>query len=190
MIRSLPTFSSLVANFPDKHVMPTKALLDSIGGQVRSSLGDDVNTCAIRMSVTLNDSGAPIRSTPGVHLLKGAPHVVPGTEGHAKPAMASDLFMFRVMDVKTYPVARYGAGKVIYDGRKPGEFASPIRGATQGIIVFEWRGKYNDFGAMGHADLFRVLLSPGSPPTLTPGCVGSCYFLSGPMIAHLWETRP
>jgi hypothetical protein len=73
---------------------------------------------------------------------------------------------------------------------KPREFASPIRGVTQGIIVFEWQGNYNEFGAMGHADLFRVLLSPGSPPTLTPGCIGSCYFVSGPMIAQLWETRP
>jgi hypothetical protein len=104
--------------------------------------------------------------------------------------MISDVYMFRVMDVKTYLVSRYGAGTFIYDGRHPDQLTSAIRGVTQGIIVFEWQGKYNDFGALGHADLFRVLLSPGSPPTLTPGCVGHCYFLAGPMIAHFWETRP
>jgi hypothetical protein len=94
--------------------------------------------------------------------------------------MSSELYMFRVLDVKAYLSSRYGVGKVIYNGRHPDRLSVPIPGTTQGIITFEWQGNYRAFGASGHADLFRVVASPGSPPTLTGGCAGECFFLEGP----------
>lgn len=190
MIRPLPTFSTLLANYPDKHAVPTKSLLDSIGGQVRAGLGDAINTCAIRMSWTLNKSGAPICPTAGVSVLKGAPQVVAETAHHVKPEKHSDLFIIRVLDVKTYLTKRFGPGRAIYDGRHPRDLSKLKRGVTQGIVAFEWRGIYRDFGASGHVDLFRVTETSESPPRLVGACAGECFFLEGPMIAHLWETRP
>ncbi|HEY0705738.1 MAG TPA: hypothetical protein VGG33_03020 [Polyangia bacterium] len=49
-MRKLPRFSVLKANYPDKVALPTKALLNRIGGQVRQQFNDAINTCAIRMS--------------------------------------------------------------------------------------------------------------------------------------------
>ena len=190
MIRSLPRFSSLIARYPRKHEISAKQLFDSIGGQVRASLSDGDNTCAIRMSYALNESGTPVRTTPGVHMLKGAPYIARWAADQASPTKTADLYIFRVLDVKAYLVSRYGPGTLIYDGHRPDRFALPIRGVTQGIIVFEWRGHYGAFGAAGHVDLFRVVPSPGSPPTLAPGCFGECFFLRGPMVAYFWETRP
>jgi hypothetical protein len=190
VIGTLPTFSELTANYPNKHEVNTKALLHSIGGQVRASLKDNINTCAIRMSWTLNNCGAPIRPTPGVHVYKGQPQVAAGTAHHAKPSLIANLYLYRVLDVKTYLTVRYGPGKLIYDGSHPDRLAVPTPGASRGIITFEWQGNYRAFGASGHADLFHVVASSGSPPTLTGGCAGECFFLAGPMIAHFWGTRP
>jgi Type VI secretion system (T6SS), amidase effector protein 4 len=188
MFRSLPSFTTLATNFPDHLKFPTKKLLDTIGGQVRANLGDAINTCAIRLSYALNKSGAPIRPTAGVHF-KGAPHVLESTARHASPSLVSDLYVFRVADMKRYLVGRYGAGTLIYDGRHPDEFAVPFRHPAQGIIIFEWVGRWADFNASGHADLFRVILGDGKPPTLIPACVGNCYWMPGPMLAYLWELR-
>jgi len=71
---SLPPFSVLTANYPAKSQIPTKQLLDSIGGPVREHLDDDVNTCALRMSACLNASGAPLIHVGGLYTLKGARH--------------------------------------------------------------------------------------------------------------------
>jgi hypothetical protein len=59
-------------NYPSKSEFTTKKLLDSIGGEVRGSLRDSVNTCGLRMSVCLNRSGAPILRAPGLYELTGA----------------------------------------------------------------------------------------------------------------------
>jgi hypothetical protein len=59
-----------------------------------------------------------------------------------------------------------------------------------GPIVVEWRGRWEDFGASGHGDLFHVVLSNGHPPTFTADCIGHCYWAPGPMLAYLWELRP
>jgi hypothetical protein len=190
MIRSLPTFTTLATNFPDTVSFPTKKFLDSIGGQVRANLSDAINTCAIRLSYALNESGAHIRPTAGVHLHKGAPQIVPSTARHASPATASEQYIFRVADMKTYLVSRYGKGTLIYDGHDPTEFKVPFLHTTQGIVVFEWIGRWADFNASGHVDLLRVVLGNGHPPTLIPGCVGHCYWMPGPMLAYLWELRP
>jgi hypothetical protein len=191
VIRSLPTFRELKANFPDHARFRTPTLLNSIGGQVRQNLKDADNTCAVRLSYTLIKSGTPIRHTPGVHALKGAPHVVPSTAHHAHPTMASDLYVFRVLEMKEYLVKHYGPGALVYNGYRATHFVEPppIKGSTQGIIAFTWQGPFNDFGASGHVDLYQGLLT-GNPQTMGANCVGQCYFLTGPMIAHFWEVRP
>jgi hypothetical protein len=61
LARMLPKYNLLASNYPDKHQVPTKALLDGIGGEVRKTLSDSVNTCAIRMSETFNRSGHSIQ---------------------------------------------------------------------------------------------------------------------------------
>ena len=63
-MRMLPRYNVLTPNYPDKHRVPAKSLLDEIGGEVRKTLVDSVNTCAIRMSEALNRSGHLIQTTP------------------------------------------------------------------------------------------------------------------------------
>ncbi len=191
MIRALPTFRELVAHFPDHSGFPTPDLLDSIGGEVRARIRDNDNTCVIRLSYTLNRAGAPLRMTPGLHMLKSAAQTTPGTVHHSHPATKTDLYLYRVLEMKQYLVARYGQGVRIYNGYRPNQFRQPppIRGATQGIIAFTWEGPFNAFSATGHMDLYRGLLT-GNPQTLGANCVGECYFNVGPMIADFWEVRP
>jgi Type VI secretion system (T6SS), amidase effector protein 4 len=185
------SFARLVAAFPDHAAFPAPALLNSIGGQVRATVRDGDNTCAVRFSYMFNHAGAPIHRVHGdIFWREAAPHPDPATASHAHPTMIKDLFVIRAGDVKKYLTARFGAGTLIWDGYNPTTFKVPFRGVTQGIIVFEWRGAIKDFGATGHADLFRVLLSPDTPPRLTPACVGECYWMHGPMYAYLWQTNP
>jgi hypothetical protein len=155
MIHSLPRFRDLVAHFPDHDHFPTPALLESIGGEVRARIRDGDNTCAIRLSYTLNKAGAPVRMTPGLHMLKSAPQTVSGTAHHSHPATRPDLYLYRVLEMKQYLVTRYGQGVRLYNGYRPHQFKqpTPIRGATQGIIAFTWEGPFNAFSAAGHMAL-------------------------------------
>ena len=185
----LPSYRTLILNYPTNHALPGKQLLDSIGGQVRAQLDDSVNTCAIRMSSALNASGQNITHTPGLHLLKGAaPPKTPRTP-RAAPA---DLCILRVKDIKKYLEKHYGAGKLIYDALKQPKALVNLKTSTQGIIVFVWSGPYGDFGAFGHVDLFRLWPNEGKPPRLEPACAGECFWWTagGPMAAFLWETEP
>ena len=171
--------------------LPTKALLDSIGGQVRS-LRNDINTCALRMSVCLNGSGAPLVHTAGLYTLAGAkPTTSPSDH---RPAAAAPVFVIRVLDMKAYLQRVYGAGKLVYDARvDPKKIHLGGRKHVQGIVVFEWLGPPKEFGATGHVDLFSVVdRGETMTPQFTPACEGHCYWLerNGPMVAYLWETAP
>jgi hypothetical protein len=73
MYRRLPNYAELVSAYPDKHRVGTKRLLDEVGGAVRRSLNDAVNTCAIRMSRCFNAVGQRIRRMPGLYQLAGKP---------------------------------------------------------------------------------------------------------------------
>ncbi len=183
MHRRLPRYTDLVRSYPDKHEVPTKTLLDRIGGQVRRSLNDAVNTCAIRMSVCLNAAGDKIRRMPGLYQLTGA---------QAADARAAnpDIYIVRAKEMKRYLDSRYGAGKPIYDATKDPTHIVGIKVATQGIIVFDWGGRPLDFGAGGHVDLFRLWPNGDKPPRLQPACAGECFWwpVGGPMTAYLWET--
>jgi hypothetical protein len=184
------SFKKLVAAFPDHDHWTTKKLLDTIAGEVRESLNDSVNTCAVRLSFALNRAGKSVHKVPGVSYYKGGAYPDPATEGDVHPRMRTDLYVYRVLDMKTYLERQYGAGKLIYDGHHPDKFKVPFTKVTQGIIVFVWQGRWADFNASGHVDLFRVVLVEGKPPRLVPGCVGTCYFETGAMLAYFWEMLP
>jgi hypothetical protein len=184
----LPTYSTLLRNYPNKRNVPTKQLLDSIGGQVRGQLDDSVNTCATRISKTLEDSGQPIRRMPGLYQLSGAK----APRKLHQPQVPPKLYVIRVMDMKRYLETNYGPGKLIYDATKQPTALTNLPTQTQGIIVFVWSGPYGDFGAFGHVDLFRLWPNGGKPPRLEPACAGECHWwtIGGPMTAFLWETGP
>jgi Type VI secretion system (T6SS), amidase effector protein 4 len=177
----LPRFTVLAANYPTKAAMPTKALLDAIGGEVRKSLSDGVNTCALRLSWCLNRSGAKVQKTPGLYILKG---------GGAQP----ELFSVRVGDRIKYLERRHGHGALIYDARtQPNRIALGGRKKVQGVIAFDWQGPVAEFGATGHVDLFHVVDQGAEKrPQFVPACAGQCFWwpTKGPMLAHLWETSP
>jgi hypothetical protein len=184
------SYRTLASNYPNKHDTPTKQLLDEIGGEVRSSLGDAVNTCAIRVSYALNHSGAPITKLGGLYLLQGA-----AAKGQKLPPAKrrSDLYIVRVLDMKRYLTQVYGLGKRIYDARSIPDKLIGLSGATQGIILFQWNGPVAEFGATGHVDLFQLSASdPKLPLDLIPDCEGACYWQPtvAPMEAFLWQTPP
>jgi hypothetical protein len=185
---ALPKYSTLLRNYPNKTNVSTKQLLDAIGGQVRRNLDDSVNTCATRISQTLDQSGQPIRRMPGLYQLPGA---LPFRKSH-QPQLSPKLYLIRVMDMKRYLEINYGPGKLIYDATKQPTNLTNLPSQTQGIIAFVWSGPYSQFGAFGHVDLFRLWPNGEKPPRLEPACAGECHWwtIGGPMTASLWETGP
>jgi hypothetical protein len=187
-MRSLPKYNVLASNYPNKHQVTTKTLLDRIGGDVRKTLTDSVNTCALRISDALNRSGQPIQRTAGLFEVQGArPQPAPG-----KPARPPSSYILRVPDMKKYLEKSYGVGKLIYDAMKQPANLVNLPRKTQGIVVFMWSGVFRDFGASGHVDLFHLWPNGDNPPRLQPECEGQCYWWTqgGPMKAYLWETTP
>lgn len=191
-MRALPSFAVLAANYPTKEAVPPRELLTKIGGEVRSSLTDAANTCAVRVSWALNKSNAPIHATPGLYILEGA-KPKPGPPLPFAPATRADRYLVRVGDVKRYLARHYGHGVLIYDARREPNRVNMRGRKRQGIILFEWLGPINDFGATGHVDLFRVVdQGPDKIPQFLSVCTGQCHWWpnKGPMLAHLWETQP
>ena len=175
---TLPPFSTLQTNYPSKSALPTKELLDAIGGQVRH-LRNDANTCALRMSLCLNNSEAPLEHTGGLYTLAGAKPTT-STADHRPPASTA-RFIIRVRDMKTYLDRVYGAGTLVYDARvDPKKIHLGGRKQVQGIVVFEWLGRPRDFSATGHVDLFRVIdRGETMTPQFTPACEGNCLLAGG-----------
>ena len=187
-MRLLPKYNVLASNYPNKHQVSTKTLLDRIGGDVRKTLTDSVNTCGIRISDALNLSSHSIRKMSGLYQLKAAKPQ--GTAGNQ--AAQPSLYIVRVPDMKKYLEKEYGIGRLIYDADKQPRNLVNIPHQTQGIIVFVWSGVFREFGASGHVDLFHLWPDGENPPRLQPECEGQCYWWTGggPMKAYLWETTP
>lgn len=190
-MKELPRFSVLKANYPTKSQMDTKALLDAIGGQVRKSFNDSINTCAIRMSWCLNKSGHRVERVRGVPVFEGVRAPV---NPRLARQLSPDLFIASAQKMKHYLENTYGPGKLIYDARKePQRIKLGGRTAVQGIVMFDWQGAIRDFGATGHVDLFHVLdQGAAARPQFIPACVGSCFWQDEkqPMLAYLWEANP
>lgn len=187
-MRALPRYGVLALNYPNKHQVTSKALLDRLGGEVRKTLSDHVNTCAVRVSDALNRSGRPIQKMSGLYQLLGAtPQRLNG-----RLATQPSRYIIRVPDMKKYLEREYGMGKLIYDAMKRPTTLANLPHKTQGIIVFVWNGGFREFGASGHVDLFHVWPNGANPPHLQPECEGQCYWWvqGGPMQAYLWEAMP
>ncbi|HEY0708405.1 MAG TPA: T6SS effector amidase Tae4 family protein [Polyangia bacterium] len=189
-MRKLPRFSVLKANYPDKVAFGTKALLDTIGGDVRRQFNDAINTCALRISWCLNKSDQPIVRVPNLAFASGTKAKPDPKRNKPEPA---PLYLFRASEMKTYLEAQYGPGTLIYDASvAPEKVKLGGRKAVQGIIAFDWLGRFDEFGASGHVDLFFVLdQGSAASPQFVPACAGACYWQDSkkPMKAYLWETE-
>lgn len=190
-IQQIPRFSALRSSYPTKEAYGTKELLDTIGGSVRRMFRDTVNTCGLRMSWCLNNSGQKIQRLKDIPVFEG---VRPPPNPRIHKQLSGDLYVASADHMKAYLDKVFGPGKKIYDARKnPERIAIGGRRDVQGIVVFDWLGAIKDFGATGHVDLFFVRDNGGgSVPQFTPACAGSCYWFDDkqPMVAYLWEARP
>ena len=115
---------------------PGEKVAQVVGGEVAANIHDKKhpwkNTCAVRMSYILNQSGLFVPATPG-KTKKGADH---------------RNYFYRVTDVITFLNHRWGAPEVVaYPPSGGGALAG-----KKGIILFEVHG-WTD--AVGHATLFN-----------------------------------
>ncbi len=184
----LPTFADLRRNFPYKTaaqaapgalVKGNKDLVQYIGGQLEKRLSaiypdlDLMNTCAIRLSYCLNQSGFPIRQLGGVRTIMGGDN---------------KLYTISADEMITYMKAKFGTPKKIWDGRKQGNqrWLDAVKTPTQGLIGYDWQGRFADFGASGHVDIGKIT---GSGASLSISEFGTnSYFKEGAMIVFMWET--
>lgn len=184
----LPTFADLRRNFPYKKladaapgalVKGNKELVQYIGGQLEKRLSaiypdlDLMNTCAIRLSYCLNQSGFPIRQMGGVRTIMGGDN---------------KLYTISADEMIAYMKAKFGAGKKVWDGRKQSNqrWLNAVKVPTQGMFAYDWQGRIADFGATGHVDIGKLTGSSTSPYISEVGT--KSYFIEGAMIVHMWET--
>lgn len=137
---SKPSFTAAWAA-SQKIYSPTnsaKKVADVVGGRVADHINDKtnpwVNTCAVRMSYILNQSGITIPSIPS--------KTKNGGDGKS--------YFFRVKDLITFLRKEWGDPETIV---YPPSGGGDMRG-KKGVILFEVQG-WND--ASGHATLFNGL---------------------------------
>lgn len=114
---------------------PGQTVAQVVGGQVAAHIRDKQNpwrnTCAVRMSYILNQSGLTI----------------PAESGKTKQGSDHRNYFYRVKDVITFLKSRWGAPEVAaYPPSDGGSLAG-----KRGVILFEVQG-WSD--ASGHATLF------------------------------------
>jgi hypothetical protein len=131
-----PALADLWSNFPDHATYPTlKDLFTWLGGQAaknidESGFGPNGNTCAARLSVAFNKSGAKIARGPGISTL--------GTADGSR-------IIFRVREFRTFLIQNLGAPTV--DNTAP--YDSAFAG-KKGVIAFT----VNFSDASGHIALW------------------------------------
>lgn len=107
-----------------------------IGGDVAANIHDKANpwtnTCAVRMSYILNQSGVTIPAEPG----------------KTKKGAGKQNYFYRVKDVSAFLRHRWGAPEIV--AYPPGGGGSLV--GRKGIVLFEVQGWSN---ASGHATLFN-----------------------------------
>jgi hypothetical protein len=136
-----PPLARLWAAFPDHFRYPTlKDLYGMLGGAAAKNInspgfGPTGNTCASRLSVAFNNSGAPISA----HLARGVGAATLSTGSGA-------CIIYRVADFRLYLLRTLG--KPTVDSTSPYDDAF---GGKRGIIAFSvnWRG------ASGHIALWN-----------------------------------
>jgi len=132
---SKPAFKTLKSCYPQGTADEVKA---RIGGAVNADWIE--NTCAIRMSHTLNCAGIPV------------PARVSGGQNQWIRGRNGDNYIFRVKQLDPEVKKFFGPGIVLTapSGQRGVDY-SPISGKS-GIIYFNTQGAWND--ASGHFDLW------------------------------------
>ncbi|WP_370315166.1 T6SS effector amidase Tae4 family protein [Thalassolituus sp.] len=132
--KRLPKFSDIEKNFPAKG---SPAVYKQIGGKVlwnhENNPDDFSNACALRVSESLNDSGATI---PFISDQTGS-----GSDKH--------WYIYRVKAMESYLTKTYG-DPIVYTGANIN--ADSLAGA-KGIVIFDTQGTWSD--ASGHADIWN-----------------------------------
>jgi RHS repeat-associated protein len=127
-----PDFATLSANYPGSKVSRAD-LLNAIGGKVKwnfdNNPADYANTCAIRMSKALNDSG----------------HLIPFIKGQTGSGDNGNWYFYRVSDLVSYVNTTFGSADIT-------NATSAGLQNQNGIIFFEVSG-WGD--ASGHVDIWN-----------------------------------
>lgn len=187
-----PAFAALKRHFPYKPkaltpnrtgpipagavIATNKQLVEAIGGDLHRKLAaiypdlDQMNTCAVRLSYSLNRSGSPISRSSKARMFKGA-------DGRYYTISADEMI--------TYLGVTYGRAALIFDGNRKAEkeWRSAVKPPVQGIFGYDWQGRIADFGATGHVDI--GLLPDADVANITEYGTGA-YFLDGPMKVYFW----
>ena len=145
----IPSFSQLKEHIPYKPpgqtphrsgaitdsamIAGNKELVEKIGGDLHKRLSaiyrnlDDMNTCAVRLSYCLNQSGARITPTHGVRTYKGSD---------------GDLYTISADEMIAYMRGKFGAPIKIFDGarRSEKEWLGAVKPPIQGIFGYDWHG--------------------------------------------------
>lgn len=154
---AIPNADALINNYPQGTSAEVKA---KIGGKVNADW--ITNTCAIRLSRSMNYSGVAIPRGPGVK--ESGLHTVSGGD--------QKQYAYRVNEFNSWLRNKYGPPTLTYKG---GPFSAPPTGlfGKKGIICFFDCG-WSD--AMGHLDLWNV-----------DKVVNSAYFNKAKQI-YLWTS--
>ncbi len=138
-----PTLAKLWANFPDHTEYPNlKSLYTMLGGAAARNInspgfGPEGNTCASRLSIAFNLSGAPIRAS-----------IAAGVGAATLTAADGSHIIFRVAEFRKYLLRTLGRPTI--DNTSP--YDSAFRG-KRGIIAFT----VNWNNATGHIALWNGL---------------------------------
>jgi hypothetical protein len=134
-MQKLHTFSALFDQYPDYLSYPKP---DQVKVLIGGAVNDDwiENTCAIRLSRTLNYNGFPIPGAfAGLHTVKG---------GDGK------RYAFRVRELRPWLVHRFGPPNLDVKKKAGEDFDKRTLGSIKGIVGFDIR--FAD--ATGHLDLW------------------------------------
>lgn len=152
----MPNFNDLWTNFPRGTPQAVKA---RIGGLVNLEWID--NTCAIRISRTLNESGHDIpRRFRGMKTIRGGDN---------------KRYAYRVAELRKYMLHRYGEPDLKHTYPKVGGSMPATFKGQRGIIMFDVPGWSN---ATGHFTVFdgTIKSSPGGCKDDKCYCSDTCYF--------------
>lgn len=191
---TIPSFQQLARNFPYKpkaltpnrtgpipagaYIGTNKVLVEAIGGDLHKRLAeiypdlDTMNTCAIRLSYSLNRSGSKLTRVANVRMYKGA-------DGNYYTISADKMI--------TYLRSKYGKPALIFDGGKKAdkEWLGAVTPPVQGVFGYDWQGRIADFGASGHVDIGKL---PTADVTGIAEYGTGAYFLDGPMKVFFWAS--
>lgn len=148
-MKPLPGIYALRHNYPSYAQLPSVRFKAMVGGTAGGQ--GDPDTCALRMSWTLNKCGYPIPAR-----FAGA-YILPGRDLH-------EYYMLRISDLIKYLTAEYCTP---LSAKSTTGWSKPPQGfRAAGIICFWWGAAGS---ANGHIDVWDGSTRAGDPALITPG---------------------